>query len=476
MHKILVVDDEAYISTQLEERLTSMGYEVVGSASSGEDSVDMAKSLMPDLILMDIVMPGRLDGIGASEIIKEQLDIPIIFLTAYADDTLIKRAKKVEPCGYILKPFQEKGLKASIEVGLYKKEKEEHLRDREKGYHSLFEYATDIIHILDGHGRIMEANPAMHQRAGFTENKLVGRRLDEFFTPASKKIFKEQFPVLLKKDAIHQEIEFVYKDGKLVTMDWSASAVRDEKGEITSFISSMRDITDYKQEEEKSRRSCDQLRELLRYQQSSREEEMQVTAHEIREELGQALAALKMELSWLEKRLITENKVLLEKTKTTSKLIDTTIKSVRKISEELRPGLLDDLGLVAAIEWQTEEFQSRTGITCRLAADPKDIEVDEKRSTALFRIFQETLTNVARHAQATRVYVSLKEKDEHLELRIRDNGIGIKKEQVSNPKSFGLLGTGQRVHPWGGEVNISGRPGKGTTVVVRVPVGGEGET
>jgi two-component sensor histidine kinase len=128
MHKILVVDDEAYIATMLEEQLTSMGYDVVGKASSGQKSVEMSRKLRPELVLMDIVMPGRLDGIDASQIIKKELDIPIVFLTAYADDKFIERAKNIEPLGYILKPFQKREVKAVIEVALFKKAAEEKIK------------------------------------------------------------------------------------------------------------------------------------------------------------------------------------------------------------------------------------------------------------------------------------------------------------------------------------------------------------
>jgi signal transduction histidine kinase len=137
--------------------------------------------------------------------------------------------------------------------------------------------------------------------------------------------------------------------------------------------------------------------------------------------------------------------------------------------------LLDDLGLIAAIEWQAEEFQGRTDIKCTLAVDPDDISLDDKRATALFRIFQETLTNVARHTQATRVAVRLKERDGIVELRVRDNGRGITEEQLSDPQSFGILGIRERVHPWGGAVKIIGRPGKGTTVTVLIPLDKGGE-
>jgi AmiR/NasT family two-component response regulator len=129
MHRILVVDDEVVISTQLEEHLTAMGYEVVGRAASGEEAVEHAKHLKPDLILMDIVMPGEIDGISAAGTIRTELDIPVIFLTAYADDKFVERAKNVEPMGYILKPFREEEVKAAIEVALYRKASERRLRD-----------------------------------------------------------------------------------------------------------------------------------------------------------------------------------------------------------------------------------------------------------------------------------------------------------------------------------------------------------
>ena len=136
MHRIMVVDDEVLITMQLEERLTAMGYEVVGRASSGQASIDMARHFRPDLILMDIVMPGRLDGIDAAQTIKTNLDIPVIFLTAYADDEFVNRAKRVQPFGYIVKPFQENEIKAAIEVALHRKYMERQLRKAEEEYRS----------------------------------------------------------------------------------------------------------------------------------------------------------------------------------------------------------------------------------------------------------------------------------------------------------------------------------------------------
>jgi signal transduction histidine kinase len=235
------------------------------------------------------------------------------------------------------------------------------------------------------------------------------------------------------------------------------------------------EITERKQAEKELRDSREQLRNLSTYLQSVREQERTLIAGEIHDDLGQSLTALKMDIYWLAKRLPKDQKPLLEKLEAMEKFIGATIKTVQRISTELRPSLLDHLGLVTTIEWQAEEFQNRTGIKYKLTIDPEDITLDEKLSTSIFRIFQETLTNVARHARATRVEVSLKEKAGTLELKVRDNGKGITKEQISDPKSFGLMGIRERVHPWGGQAKISGIEGKGTTVMVRIPIEKKGK-
>ena len=151
-------------------------------------------------------------------------------------------------------------------------------------------------------------------------------------------------------------------------------------------------------------------------------------------------------------------------------LVDMTIQKVKRISAELRPGVLDDFGLVAAIEWQADEFQKLIGIRIKISPRPKDIVLDRDRSTALFRIFQELLTNVARHANATKVKVSLVEKAGKIVLKVSDNGKGITNEQISDSKAFGLIGIKERVRFWQGEFKIRGAPGKGTTATVSVPL------
>jgi signal transduction histidine kinase len=227
-----------------------------------------------------------------------------------------------------------------------------------------------------------------------------------------------------------------------------------------------RDITERKRAEEELQRSFDRLRGLATRLQSIREEERKRVARDIHDQLGQALTALKINLSSLIRDLPADKK---QGSESVLNLIDQTIQSVRRISTELRPGILDDLGLVAAVEWAGEEFEARTRTKCRLDLPPKDISINQERATALFRILQETLTNVARHASATQVNIRLTQEEGRLILEIRDNGKGVSEEQLSAGGALGILGMRERALLLGGELIISGAPGQGTVVSVWIP-------
>src|SRR5436853_183276 len=218
---------------------------------------------------------------------------------------------------------------------------------------------------------------------------------------------------------------------------------------------------------ERLRESEEKLRRLAAHLISVREEERAHIAREIHDELGQVLTGLKMEVTWLAKRL--KEKPLVEKTDSMCKLIDTTVQTVRKIATGLRPEMLDDMGRVAAVAWQAKEFQKRTGIRCR-AKLPPEVKLDIDVSTTMFRIFQEILTNVARHSRATRVDMELTVNEDRVGLEVIDNGVGIADSDLNGKKSLGLLGMHERALLFGGEVKISGTAGHGTRVSVSIPV------
>ena len=228
---------------------------------------------------------------------------------------------------------------------------------------------------------------------------------------------------------------------------------------------------DKRRAEDQLRESHEQLRALSVYLQTVREEERTRIAREVHDELGQALTGCKLDLSWIAGKLPRDLKPLLEKTRTLSAHIDSTIQMVRRIATELRPGILDHLGLGAALEWQANEFQTRTGIKCDVHANLGDPALNPELNTTFFRIFQETLTNVIRHAGATQVHVSLKERDGRIILEVKDNGRGISREEISNTRSMGLLGMRERAGLLGGTFKIGCMPGgKGTRLTVSIPV------
>ncbi len=245
---------------------------------------------------------------------------------------------------------------------------------------------------------------------------------------------------------------------------------RTSDGLLKIILGIAQDITEKKEAEEELKKSREQLRTLLAHLQSVREDERTRISREIHDELGQSLTALKMDLAWMVRRLDKDHKPLVEKASLMSKLIDMNIQTVKRISAELRPGLLDDLGLTAALEWQAEEFHGRTGIPCKLMIKPEDLELDKDLSTAIFRVFQETLTNVVRHAQARKVMADLRRTGQEVVLTVRDDGKGITEKQLASPTSIGLIGMRERIRFLKGTVKITGSKDKGTTVMVKIPL------
>ncbi|VAX29851.1 hypothetical protein MNBD_NITROSPINAE05-163 [hydrothermal vent metagenome] len=228
-------------------------------------------------------------------------------------------------------------------------------------------------------------------------------------------------------------------------------------------------VLERKRAEEETRHSHEQLRNLYRRLELVREEERTRMSREIHDELAQALTALKMEISLLDKKLANKDSPLRSYTQMMLEILDSTIQAGKKLVMDLRPPILDDFGLPEAIEWQAIEFENRTGIECNVEFDSNnDFVLDKERSTTLFRIFQETLTNVTRHARADKINISLKDCDASVTLQVRDNGIGITEEQISNSRSLGLLGIRERALVWGGKVVIMGVPHEGTLVTIKL--------
>ena len=344
------------------------------------------------------------------------------------------------------------------------------LRESEEKYRDLYDNAPDMYHSVDRDGIIIECNETEARIFGCKKEEIIGRPITDLLSERSGGIHEKEFSALKKMKSIQGlEREFVRKDGTTFTASLNVFFESDGNGDLVRTKTIGRDITEQKRVEEELRRSREELRNLSAHIESTREEERGHIAREIHDELGGKLSKLKLDISWLRSRLPEDNSRLIEKTEKMSDLVDGTIDSIQRISSELRPGVLDYLGLSAAIHWQAGEFRERAGIESIISIVPEDVVLDQDFSIAVFRIFQETLRNVVRHAEASRVEIDLTETDGAITLRVTDNGKGITGAQISDPASFGLMGIRERARFLGGSVRINGIPGQGTTVTVNIP-------
>ena len=354
---------------------------------------------------------------------------------------------------------------ALVEDITERKRAEEDLRKQTEVLQKIFDHIPAMINLTGEDGRLKLVNREWE--------RILGWRLEEI-QKQDVDIMAECYPDARDRQAVlnfraaarGEWVDFKTRtrDGRMIDTTWAVVNLTDG-----TTLGIGEDITERKRAEEQLQRSLKQLRELAARLQSVREEERAKVAREIHDELGQALTAIKIDLASLIRAPRADQKEELDKTESILKLVDQTILSVRRIATELRPAILDDLGLVAAVEWAAEEFDARTGTKCRLDLPDEDIVIDQERTTAIFRIFQETLTNVTRHAQATQVDVRLEREDGSIVLEVRDNGRGIAEDQFSTGRSLGILGMRERALLLGGELTIRGAAGKGTIVRVVIP-------
>jgi PAS domain S-box-containing protein len=258
------------------------------------------------------------------------------------------------------------------------------------------------------------------------------------------------------------------KTGKVIFCEWYNSVLKNDDGNVFSCMSLVQDITETKRAETELLEKNEQLRNLSAHLQDILEEERANIAREIHDELGERLTGIRLDISWIESHL--SEACIKDRFPALIKLVDDTIKTVRKISTELRPSLLDDFGLVDAIEWQAAEFEKRTGISCKVKSFVRQNLTNKKIEITLFRIFQESLTNILRHAEASQISVQLLLAENTVELTIADDGVGMDFNMVKHKKTLGLMGMKERVLMVNGEYNITSNIGKGTTITVSVPI------
>lgn len=337
---------------------------------------------------------------------------------------------------------------------------------------TILETTTDFVGIATPDGRVLYINKAGRRLLGMPpETTVYGTIATYHPAPTYAFLRDEAIPAAIRHGSWSGETALLRLDGREVPVSQVILAHEDAAGELQWISTICRDITQQQEAEERQKRASEALRELAKRLQAAREEERTGIAREIHDELGQALTGLKMDLYWLGKRLSDPEgrNALAERVSTMNQTIEETMQAVRRIATELRPAVLDELGLEAAIEWLVQEYRERAGTRCELHMDGDVGTLDAERSTAVFRILQEVLTNVKRHAHATSVQVRVGVGPEALDLEVQDDGRGIPQHVLESTRSLGLLGMRERAAAFGGAVTVRSAPGRGTTVGVRIP-------
>ena len=397
--------------------------------------------------------------------------------------------------------------KASVEIRM-RQTAEKALRESETRYRRLYHHTPAMLHSIDTNGRIVSVSGYWSEVMGYRHDEVIGRRLTSFFSERSRRyaeeiVFPEFFETGFIKDVPYQ---FVNKEGRFIDVLLSAIADRDEEGNIIRTLAVSIDVTERKKaeealklaKEELSRYSKDlerqvqnrtreihsnlialkkaqgQLRRLSAGIMASQEKERSAIARELHDELGQVLTALRMDSVWMQERLKDTDARASERALTMCQLIDKNIEDVRGMAFRLRPGVLDDLGLVDALDWYTTDFERRTEITCVFESNHKIPTLSETVATAAYRITQEAMTNVARHAFASRVEVVLNAPDGMLTLAVVDDGCGFNPEDLSDSEGLGVAGMRERAGLVGGTLEVDSQSEKGTRVLFKVPVDGKG--
>ena len=327
----------------------------------------------------------------------------------------------------------------------------------------------EVLDFVFEHQRMTKVNPAFAaQFNASSAGQLLGMTPAQFFAhdPVdAKRRWREFFD----QGRSHSETEERRLDGTPMRIEGDYVVIHDQHGRIAGHFGIQRDVTEGYEATARVSASRQELRALAARLQRAREEERTTIAREIHDELGQALTGIKLDIAWMKRRLPRDDE-LTAQCQSMIERIDATLTTVRRIATELRPSVLDQLGLEAAIEWQGQEFSVRTGILIDFDVAVGDEKIPEHMASSAFRILQESLTNVARHARASRVNIRLAVTGEVLTLEIADDGIGIEPQRLDGTASLGLVGMRERALACGGELCITGRRMLGTTVALRIPL------
>jgi PAS domain S-box-containing protein len=466
---VLVVDDTPEILSLIHTLLIDTY--LVKSANNGRKGLQIAQSdPQPDLILLDIMMPG-MDGYEVCIKLKENpktRDIPVIFLTAKSEIENEERGFALGAMDYVTKPIGPSVLLARVKTQIAV-----HARRRslEGMFKDVIEFAPVIFLIADEDLRIVQTNAQAEQHFGYSRQELTGMNLKTIL-PQSLKFMQTSTSELntqpgeAKIDA-NPELTCLRNDGTSFPGSATFSRLETLHGLLHTVV--LVNVTDKKQTLKRLSETQDSLRELAAMNESALEDERKSIAREVHDELGQVMTALRMRLSLMPMQFGKEIPGLSESVDSMKVLVDRAIKGVRNVATVLRPEALN-LGLIPAIEWLRDEFQRNNAVRCVLEYRGLTDAIDEMRAMLIYRIVQESLTNISRYAKATEVKIMVNFSPPDIDVSITDDGCGFDPGEVMIRKTFGLLGMRERALTLGGDLMILSRPGRGTTIAVKVPL------
>ena len=338
-----------------------------------------------------------------------------------------------------------------------------------KKYRTLFDFAPVGLLTLNNEGVILEINLFCARMLGIDRPLLLNRNLRPFVTSETWPLIESWLAGAMENaDKSTFEITLISANGSPCYVLAEGMIIQNH----SAFMLTMLDQTYLRQADERMQTLAGKLHDLSAHIEAGMEQEKKRIAREIHDGLGSSLTALKMELSLLNRRLGNEKRdpEIEKHIRSMSALVEGTVDLVRKLATELRPEVLDELGLIAALRWYARDFGERTGITTGFSVYPKDFMLEPELSSVIFRIFQEIMNNAAKHSKATKVTIFLRKQQHLFLMRVRDKGIGINDEEASHKRSFGIIGMQERAKLQHGNIKITGARDKGTTIVLEIPI------
>lgn len=468
---ILLIEKNSEDQTLFESELKKS--EIKYFLRTAENKEDVQRNLvefLPDIIVLDFLSL-QLSAHDAVSFVKSFApSIPVIVYSDKLDEEIVVDSMKAGALDYIFKQHPAR-LGPALRNAIDRAKVEMELAQSRERFNTLAKVSTVGIFLTASDGFCLYVNDTWTDIAGLNPEQALGEGfLTTIHSHDKKRVQTEWNRSIQLGESFKSEYRIQHSNGKELWVLSQALPEIYEDGEIAGYVGTITDITDRMNSEIQIDQSRKQLRALTVRLQTVREEERTNISREIHDDLGQALTGMRMDLVWLIRQLNSNDEKIKNRLTSLMALTDSTIHKVRKIATDLRPGILDDLGLAAAIEWQSKDLSERTGIEFIFQSSVDDLNIDEHVSTAFFRIFQESITNVVRHSQAKKVEINLRREGNAILLTVQDDGKGISQHEINNPRSVGFLGMRERAAVFGGEVTVLGTPHQGTIVRVKIPL------